>query len=355
MNWTFAPASNLVSHVNVWDGLARQYCDVVFMSSSFLLPLIDELGNGDEILALCRQGDRLIAGAILYQPRFGFWKTFKPSQLPLGAWLSDSGDVLPELTLTLLRTLPGIALKLDIGPLDPRLMARLPQGPYWQTQSHIITSHIEIQGTYEDYWNSRSKSLRQNCRTQRNRLRSSATDAALECLTERADIMQALLEYGQLETSGWKGKAGTAIRAGTPQGRFYERMLEGLCELGQAIVFRYRIGGRPVAIDLCIRNERELIVLKITYDESMEGLSPAALMRQDQLRWLWGDSLIKRIEFYGRTMEWTKRWTDQERTLYYFSAFRSKGWMKAVEIMRRLKQLLNRLHTQRVEESSNSN
>jgi hypothetical protein len=46
------------------------------------------------------------------------------------------------------------------------------------------------------------------------------------------------------------------------------------------------------------------------------------LLRQDAYRQLFDEGRIRRIEFYGRVMEWTKRWTDCRRTLYHVNAYR---------------------------------
>ena len=45
-------------------------------------------------------------------------------------------------------------------------------------------------------------------------------------------------------------------------------------------------------------------------------------MRQDQFRAWWDEGRYRRIEFYGKTLEWHTRWTDTERTLYHATAYR---------------------------------
>jgi hypothetical protein len=64
------------------------------------------------------------------------------------------------------------------------------------------------------------------------------------------------------------------------------------------------------------------VVLKTTYDESIKGLSPAFLMRQDALALEWPAGRLKRIEFYGKRLEWHQRWTDNVRELYHMNALR---------------------------------
>jgi hypothetical protein len=73
---------------------------------------------------------------------------------------------------------------------------------------------------------------------------------------------------------------------------------------------------------LCIDNGPLVVVLKTAYDESIRTVSPSTLMRQDQFAQWWAEGRYQRIEFYGKTMEWHTRWTEQERALYHATAFR---------------------------------
>jgi hypothetical protein len=63
-------------------------------------------------------------------------------------------------------------------------------------------------------------------------------------------------------------------------------------------------------------------LLKTTYDESIRGLSPSSLLRQEAYRHVFDERRVRRIEFYGRMMEWTRRWTDLKRTLYHVNSYR---------------------------------
>jgi hypothetical protein len=45
-------------------------------------------------------------------------------------------------------------------------------------------------------------------------------------------------------------------------------------------------------------------------------------MREEACRRLFEDGRIRRIEFYGRVMEWHTRWTDEVRTMYHLNHYR---------------------------------
>ena len=64
------------------------------------------------------------------------------------------------------------------------------------------------------------------------------------------------------------------------------------------------------------------MILKTTYDETVKTSSPAALMRQEAFKALYDSKRTKRIEFYGKIMEWHSRWSDEARTMYHINCYR---------------------------------
>jgi hypothetical protein len=138
-----------------------------------------------------------------------------------------------------------------------------------------------------------------------------------------SEAAAAVAEYSKLESAGWKVETGTAVRSDDAQGRFYKQLLEAHCAQGHGRIYRFWLGGRVVAMDLCIDNGSTLVILKTTYDEAITNLSPALLMREEYFRELFGTG-IRRIEFYGRVMDWHTKWTAETRTLYHINCYRSR-------------------------------
>jgi hypothetical protein len=52
-------------------------------------------------------------------------------------------------------------------------------------------------------------------------------------------------------------------------------------------------------------------------------------MRVDEFRALFDEGRFKRIEFFGRVMEWHTRWTETTRPLFHLTAFRW-AWLKSL-------------------------
>jgi hypothetical protein len=99
-------------------------------------------------------------------------------------------------------------------------------------------------------------------------------------------------------------------------------MLENFCRLGQARIYRYWFADKVVAMDLCIHDDTAIVILKTTYDESYKAVSPSTLMRQTEFQQLFEEQKFKRIEFYGKVMEWHTRWSGNARTLYHTNIYR---------------------------------
>jgi CelD/BcsL family acetyltransferase involved in cellulose biosynthesis len=320
MRWNIVPATRFADHAARWDALQAAGPAAPMLAAPFVAALLDEVGAGTELLALCEADGFLCAAAVLAPQGAGRWATFQPAQAPLGLWLQRPGLDTAALLDGLLRALPSFPLLLGLTQCDPLLLARPAAGA---TLDYIATARITIAGSFEDYWNGRGKNLRANLKKQRNRLAADGIATRLETWTTPERMAQAVADYGRLESAGWKAGGGTAVGADNAQGRFYRRMLENFAANGRARVYRYHVGERLAAMDLCIIERDCIVILKTAYDEGLgANLSPALLMREEACRALFAEGRFGRIEFYGRVMEWHTRWTNEVRTLYHLNHYR---------------------------------
>ncbi len=159
-------------------------------------------------------------------------------------------------------------------------------------------------------------------RKQRAKLQSEGIKLSMQVLQERADMAPAVARYGLIESTGWKAKEGTAIHPDNAQGHYYRELLENASLRGEALVYQYLFDDRVVAMNLCLVRHDTLIVLKTTYDESIKSYSPAFLLRENELQEIYREGHIKRLEYFGRLMEWHTKWTTKKRTLYHLTLYR---------------------------------
>jgi Acetyltransferase (GNAT) domain len=212
---------------------------------------------------------------------------------------------------------------LSVTQVDPLQAARHDDERDTWYSDYIDTAWVEIDGSFDDYWAARGKNLRQNMRKQRNKLAADGITTTMRVLREAGDMAGAIARYGVLESAGWKAGEGTAIHPDNDQGRFYTRLLEAAAARGEALVFEYLFGEQTAAINLCLMRGGTLVVLKTTYDERIpKTLSPAFLLREEELRHLHAGHEVRRIEYYGRVMDWHTKLTDRQRTLYHLTTYR---------------------------------
>lgn len=327
MKWHIYPAADIDRLAVGWDNLNERGADSPLLTSHFVRTALQAFGSGKEKIACLGSIAEPDCIAVMVERRRGVWETFQPAQAPIGFWLIRSDLELEATTRSLLQALPGFPLVLGITQQDPELMPHPATSVRIQTLDYIDTAHITVEGNFEAYWEKRGKNLRQNLRKARNKLEKAGLAARLVCLTEPAMVADAIAHYGQLESAGWKAKDGTAVHPENDQGRFYRDLLEAYCRNGVGRIYQLMFNDSIAAMDLCVERGDVIVILKTTYDEAMADFSPAMLMHQELFQAVFDASEFRRIEFYGKVMEWHLRWTESKRTMYHINYFRW-GWLK---------------------------
>ncbi len=323
MKWTLTPAGDFGLHAGTWSALHARCAGSPLLAFDFVAPLMTEFGSGREWVARCEHAGRVVALAVMAPHGRVAWTTFQPPQAPIGLWLQDPALSTTALLATLVPALPGFALIASLTQCDPMLQPRPAEGGCVGTLDYIDTARITLAGGFDAYWLGRGKNLRANLKKQRAKLDKDGVQTRMEITRDPQGMAAAVADYGRLESAGWKAGAGTAVSADNAQGRYYRTMLEAFCRRGAGCVYRYWFDEQLVAMDLCVEDGRQIIVLKTTYDESIpNSLSPTLLMREEACRQLFGEARFERLEFYGKVMEWHTRWTEEIRTLYHINYYR---------------------------------
>ncbi|MHB8494801.1 MAG: GNAT family N-acetyltransferase [Casimicrobiaceae bacterium] len=306
-----------------------------FLRSDFLVPALREFGTGREILAICGDETKPSAMGLFARRTPAVWETFQPSQLPLGAFVQGCTESFEGVLERLLPSLPGLAAVAAITQQDPAIAARPADSPRLRTLDYIETARVAVVGAFDDYWAARGKNLRTNVKRQRAKLAEERVSLRLDVVESPGAVAAAIADYGRLESAGWKAGTGTAVAADNPQGRFYTSVFEAFCARSSARIFRYLFGDKVVAMDLCLEDAGVLVILKTAYDETYKNVSPSALLRHEYFRQIFDGASIRRVEFYGKVMEWHLRWTDDVRTLYHVNCYRSPWLRRTHDLLRR--------------------
>ncbi len=319
MNWQFYPVQDFKFHRDSWDNLNNQGIKTPLLSSSFILPILNNFSNNQNKLAIYKDNQQPIAMAILSKKKLGVWETLQPSQSPLGLWIQSPSLSTSSALTDLRKALPFPTLLVGVTQQDPDILPRPEKCQGISTLDYIQTARITINKSFDDYWSQRGKNLRQNLKRQRNRLEREGINTRLVAITEPGQIKSAIEKYGELESAGWKNAGGTAIHINNEQGKFYIEMLTNFCSTQDTLIYQYYYDSQLVATDLCIKDSKSLIILKTTYDESITTSSPAMLMRQEAFEHIFTNRLAEKIEFYGKVMDWHTKWSEEIRTMYHIN------------------------------------
>jgi hypothetical protein len=332
MSWYFTPAIRTFEAARKhWDELNAACGNHMLSDSAFVMLLLRHFADGHVTLAVNTDVGQRGAG-LLVRGRPGLWESFQPSQAPIGLFLLEYPDATGEELRKVLRKLPGHALQLSILQQDPdhtSLPLKNVQADF-ERLDYIRTARVTLTGTFEEYWKRRGTNLRHNLARQRRRLAEKGQRIELVVRCKPEEVAAAIREYGSLESRGWKAKEGTAVAEHNVQGRFYRDLFENFCARGEGLIYQLLFNGKVAAMDLCLKRDGMMVVLKTTYNEELNEFSPSFLMREEILRRLFVERQVRILEFYGRVMEWHTRWTDEIRTMYHVICFR-KPWVRSLK------------------------
>jgi len=108
-----------------------------------------------------------------------------------------------------------------------------------------------------------------------------------------AEAVDAFLE---VEASGWKGLAGTALASREEDAAFFRLMCERFDRLGRVEILLLRAGGRVLAAECVLLAGEGCFTFKIAFDEEFARFSPGIEVVLGQIGWfhdsgiLWSDS-----------------------------------------------------------------
>lgn len=321
-----------------WDRLnAQLYGGHPFFDSRFVGPLLECFASGREKLCIHR-ANGAVSGALIVQPEgAGRWVLFRPSQAQASAILVGAVSHLK----TLFATLPGFVWTIEFHAVDPRYspdFSRLDLAMIVSAHARTIGIHPEM--NFADYWESRSKNLKANVRRYFNRSEKEYGTPNLAKLTGHDEMALGVDRFGQIETAGWKGAAGTAVCPGNRQGEFYSKVLARFALSNQAAVYELHVGEQLAASRLVISNEEMLVILKTTYDESLARFAPGRILLYRLIEEQLENRSGKAIEFYTDATREQAEWSTFGCTVKSIQLFRNDVCVAAFSILKAIRRNL---------------
>lgn len=335
-------AGALGTRATAWDTLNQRLCrGNPTLNSRFVDALLKFFGTGEEHLCMLGAVDAPLAMCILKPMGRGIWATFLPSQAQIGPTLLADGSEISSL----MRELPGLVGSVDLLCHDSTYGDLQVGAASAVSKDHALTMNISLEGGFDNYWEQRSKQLKKNFKRYERRVEEDQVTQSFRCFSNQADVEQAVIRYADLESKGWKGKAGTAVGADNPQGHFYMAVMSGFAELGRAFVYELWLDDKLAASRLAIWSEGMIVILKTTYDETLDKYAPGRLLLREVIQTSFEAHPGNVIEFYTNASVDQLTWSTGQRWIKHFNFPRSAMVSGVYQVARLGRRLLSPAQT----------
>lgn len=349
--WHLHPAAHFNRYLRSWDSVLSQSPHPPLLDAEFVGVLIKIFGKGSDLLGICGDASAPTAMGIFRRKRMGAWEALQIPQGPNGIWVHRPEVSFEDVLPSLMQSLPGMPLVLGIPKKDPAVHPRPHDSAKLKTLNYLTTASIFVNRPFEEYWSTRDKKVRYEIGRRLKRLSEAGVQPRLEVVTDSSEVPSAVDAYGNIEASGWKGAAGTAVQGGNRQGLFYRTVLREYCTAGKGRIYRYWFGDELVAMQLCIVGSAMLVFLKTTYREDYRRFGPGILMKHAIFEHVFREGKLKSIEFYGSLIDWQRKWYDDARTMYHVNCYR---WPWVPKLQDLLNELRSRLRSSMPAEDDDS-
>ncbi len=324
-SWTLYPAQYGLGEYNfVWDQLNLALYDAhPYFDSKFINCLLKHFA-GARVQLCVHRTQHVIDGLLLVAPKGAAkWSVFTPAQTQITPLLLKN----PADLLTLPQALPGLVLGLDLPCQDPDYSPLQHTLFAWQSNPvpHALTINIATRdGSFNDYLASRGSKFRSNLQRRFHKVQQAGIHLSLRQITEPQAMQAAICQFGELESSGWKHQAGTAVHINNVQGCFYLELLENFAQSGHASVYQLCFDEQPVAMELCLTSANMLILLKTAHNERWSCYAPGRLLLFLILQQEFALQRVKSIEFYTNADINEQAWAQGVRWINHHMLLRNK-------------------------------
>ena len=335
-------------HWEIWQSLNDRFFNShPLLDVKFMRPLLDCFGGLNIYLAIHKNGGKATAAILIERTGLGIWQVFSPSQSSVAPFLMDPntyGTIERDLQ-KLAKALPGTVWLIDFLKLDPDLLdlQNYLDECSWERVTFSKTVNINVDSDFDSYWSDRGKKQRQNINRPLKKLGQQGQTPQLRLITNYDEIGDAIATHGEMESSGWKGKQGTAIHKDNLQGKFYTQMLQNFAKSNGAYLCQLIVNDRAIASLLNIVQNGMLVILKTSYSESMAEFSPGRLIDYFMLPDVFKDEAINVVELYTDASNMDEKWATGSRELYHLNFYISPLSRHLIYFLRLIKSVPNSL------------
>jgi CelD/BcsL family acetyltransferase involved in cellulose biosynthesis len=310
--------------IDDWSGLARRSASP-FVTYEWLSCWWSAFGRGEPTWLLLREDDgSLAAGALLEGDRGKALSS--AANVHSGDWdavarderaRTELWDALGELGANRI-TLD--AIREDAGKADAA-GAALRRAGYRIVQGHgALSPWLDLPATWEELIQKSSRNLRSQLGRRQRALEREGT-LTFRNVADPAEVDEALEAFLQLEGSGWKGRAGTAILGDPRTERLYRDFAQAAASRGWLRMYSLELDGDLIAGDYGCSFAGTGFLIKTAFSEAHERFSPGLVLRAKVLQAAIEEGLTS-YDFLGGPERYKQRWASELRPRARIWAYR---------------------------------
>ena len=345
IEWVTEPP-RFTSLAEEWDALARRH-STPFVRHAWFSAWWAAFGAGRPLrVCLLWEDARLVAAFPLFAARRGRLSAMANVHSPLFRPLARDDEALEGLSVSVARA-GAPELEVPALAVDDLALAVLTRVLERERRTNLVepqeTSPLtDTSGDLEAYRREKKSKLREVERRRRKLLREHRVELTL---IERPRDLEVELQRGlEVEASGWKGEAGTAILSSEDTTRFYRSVARAYHESGDLRFSGLSVDGRLVAFDYAILHGGRYHLLKTGYDESLRRLGPGLALRLAVIERCFELGLAAH-EFLGEAYDWKLMFATGEREHRMLRSYRRRPVaMLRHQYRRRARPLLRRAY-----------
>jgi CelD/BcsL family acetyltransferase involved in cellulose biosynthesis len=167
--------------------------------------------------------------------------------------------------------------------------------------------YVEIQSTWEDYFQRLSSRRRQDFRRARRRLCDHGEVSVDFVFPTQHNVDKLLEEAFRVEQANWKGENGSAINCRPDLKRFFTSYSHNICDARKLLISSLRLNGEMIAVQLLVEHANRWWILKIGFDERWAKYSPGMQLMFETIK----EAFTRKhtaIELLGTQEQWINIW-----------------------------------------------
>lgn len=335
-----------------WDALADRLGAPPFLRAGWFEAWHRAYGQGELRVLEVREDGRL-TGVLPVEVQDRGVRSATNSHTPLYGPLAEDADAERGLLAQLLE-LGGRTLELSYanrratwtGELEKLLRGAsraVRRSVLMETQAH--PPYVLTEAGWDAYCATLSRKFVKDIRRRRRRLEEQGS-VSIEVQRTLDGLDEALAEFFELEPSGWKEDAGTAIASRDSSPRFYADVARWAVSHDALRIYSLRVGGRAIAAEFDLDWAGARYSLKSGFSPEYRSYGPGQLLTYECLHDTFTEGL-RSYEFLGTDEPYKMNWTDSTHELVRIRSFprtvtgdlRAIRHHRARPLIRRLKRI----------------